>query len=538
MKKRFTYPVAALAAVCLIAAAVAFVPGPHTAAAAESRYIDLYLIAGQSNAAGYSSVSGVTRQTFSNVMYAGEVNRPVGASGDSNSYLADFADSVTTGLGRSGNYIGPEYGMAEVLDPLYTGDHKALIFKSAAGGTSLQNTNSGESATYGNWLPPSERNNYPENAATGVQYDVFMENFTAVYNKLVAQGYTPRVRGMAWMQGEADRSAPGTYKSLIQTFIADIRADLSDVTGADLSQMPFVMGEISDTFGSYGNVNTNRAFNDMLHEAASLVPGTAVTESGRYVINDANGIVGTDQYHWSGPDMEEIGMLFAEEILALASDIVRVNLDDTVSGTAVFSNGAVTYAFDDGTLTLTPAAAAGFYLASLTVNGTPAEETDGQYTAAAAGGVVELAAVFSPLPVYRLSYELDESMGTVVAGHRPTSCAYGLTFTIRVWHKPGYEVAGVTCNGADMTLSAEINEYTAEYTSPAVTGDSTVVITFRAAENTDPVTPPDETPPDDTPTDGTQNPGDGEGASGGCGGALAGTLALAAAALAVFVRKP
>lgn len=333
-------------------------PRAHTAARPKGRYIDLYLIAGQSNAAGYSSVSGVTRQTFSNVMYAGEVNRPVGASGGSNSYLADFADSVTTGLGRSGNYIGPEYGIAEVLDQLYTGDHKALIFKSAAGGTSLQNTNSGESATYGNWLPPSERNNYPENAATGVQYDVFMENFTAVYNKLVAQGYTPRVRGMAWMQGEADRSAPGTYKSLIQTFIADIRADLSDVTGADLSQMPFVMGEISDTFGSYGNVNTNRAFNDMLHEAASLVPGTAVTESGRYVINDANGIVGTDQYHWSGPDMEEIGMLFAEEILALASDIVRVNLDDTVSGTAVFSNGAVTYAFDDGTLTLTPAAAA------------------------------------------------------------------------------------------------------------------------------------------------------------------------------------
>lgn len=532
MKKRFTYPVAALAAVCLIAAAVAFVPGPHTAAAAESRYIDLYLIAGQSNAAGYSSVSGVTRQTFSNVMYAGEVNRPVGASGGSNSYLADFADSVTTGLGRSGNYIGPEYGMAEVLDPLYTGDHKTLIFKSAAGGTSLQNTNSGESATYGNWLPPSERNNYPENAATGVQYDVFMENFTAVYDTLLSRGYAPRVRGMAWMQGEADRGAPAVYKTLIQTFIADIRADLSDVTGTELSQMPFVMGEISDTFGAYGNVNTNRAFNDMLHEVAALVPGTAVIESGRYVINDASGVVGTDQYHWRGSDMEEIGTLFAEEILRLASDAVRVNPDDTPSGTAVFANGSVAYAFDAGTLSLTPEAAAGYSLTSLTVNGTPVTETDGRYTVAADGGVVEIVAVFSPLPVYKISYEFDESMGSVVAGYRPSSCAQGLTFTIRVWHGQGYEVADLTCNGAEMTLSAEINESTAEYTSPAVTGDSTVIITFRAAEPTEPAPPEDDTPADDAPTDA----GDGE--ADGCGGALAGTLALSAAALAVFVKKP
>lgn len=180
------------------------------------------------------------------------------------------------------------------------------------------------------------------------------------------------------------------------------------------------------------DMNTNRAFNDMLHEVAALVPGTAVIESGRYVINDASGVVGTDQYHWSGSDMEEIGTLFAEAILRLASDAVRVNPDDTPSGTAVFANGSVAYAFDDGTLSLTPEAAAGYSLTSLTVNGTPVTETDGRYTVAADGGVVEIIAVFSPLPVYKISYEFDESMGSVVAGYRPSSCAHGLTFTIRV----------------------------------------------------------------------------------------------------------
>lgn len=80
MKKRIAV-VAAFAAVCLAAMSFVFV-GARTdkAQAAETNYIDMYLIGGQSNAAGYSSYNDIDvadRQTFENVMYAGETNRRI-----------------------------------------------------------------------------------------------------------------------------------------------------------------------------------------------------------------------------------------------------------------------------------------------------------------------------------------------------------------------------------------------------------------------------------------------------------------------------
>ena len=316
MKKHIAVA-AALAAVCLAAMSFVFTGArADSAQAAETNYIDMYLIGGQSNAAGYSSYGDVTKQTFGHILYAGETDRQIGTTTTTSNYIRNFSSAVRVGLGAGGTFIGPEYGMAGVLNGLYAPDNKAIIFKSAAGGTSLLNTNTDNSALFGNWLPPSERDNYPENTATGVQYDVFMENFTAVYNKLVSQGYTPRVRGMAWMQGEQDRHARSQYRTVIQSFIADVRSDLSEITGTDLSQMPFVMGEISRTFNAYGDRPVNMAFNAMLHEIPDLVPVTSVIESGQFDVNDATGTVGTDIYHWNGPDMEQVGRMFAEAILA------------------------------------------------------------------------------------------------------------------------------------------------------------------------------------------------------------------------------
>ncbi len=530
MKKRIAV-VAAFAAVCLAAMSFVFV-GARTdkAQAAETNYIDMYLIGGQSNAAGYSSYTDIDvadRQTFENVMYAGETDRRIGTNSASSNFITSFATSVRVGLGASNSYIGPEYGMAEVLNEVHDADNKAIIFKSAAGGTSLLNENSGNSASFGNWLPPSQRENYTENDATGVQYDVFMENFRTVYNTLRSQGYTPRIKGMAWMQGEQDRSAATTYRTVIQSFIADVRADLSEITGTDQTYMPFVMGEISDTFSGYNEMSINQSFNTVLHQIPDLVPYTAVIASGKYVINDANGIVGTDRYHWSGSDMEQIGMLFAEELLALSADGVRVNVDANPTGSVAFIDGSIEYTYADGVVTFVPRPDTDCSFVSLTVNGTEITEQNGQYTLEASG-IIEVEAEFAPLPVYSVTYEYDRTMGSIAQGeYNRARYTEGYPIIVRPSPRSGYEVAGVTCNGVEMTYDPE----TGLYTSAPIESDSTVVITFRAAENTDPVTPPD-----DAPTDS----GDGEGESGGCGcgGALAGTLALSAAALVVFVKKP
>ncbi|MGN1053269.1 MAG: hypothetical protein ACI4SH_07780, partial [Candidatus Scatosoma sp.] len=100
----------------------------------EGATVDMYLIAGQSNAAGYSP-KGAENQTFTNVWYTGEVNKTLDGTG-ANANMGDYTayTNVTVGQGKSQNEIGPEYGIAKVLNDYYSGDTKALIVKSAAGG--------------------------------------------------------------------------------------------------------------------------------------------------------------------------------------------------------------------------------------------------------------------------------------------------------------------------------------------------------------------------------------------------------------------
>ena len=93
--------------------------------------VDMYLIAGQSNAVGYSP-KGAESESFENVWYTGEVNKQLDGTG-ANAKMGDYTayTNVTTGQGKSKSNIGPEYGMAKILNDYYTGsDKKALMVKS------------------------------------------------------------------------------------------------------------------------------------------------------------------------------------------------------------------------------------------------------------------------------------------------------------------------------------------------------------------------------------------------------------------------
>ncbi len=93
--------------------------------------IDVYLIAGQSNAAGYSFHDGKFPEIFPNIWYAAETDkyrngRYLGSRCLSS--LSDFRFGVRAGYGTIPNRIGPEYGMAKVLNDLYSKENPALIF--------------------------------------------------------------------------------------------------------------------------------------------------------------------------------------------------------------------------------------------------------------------------------------------------------------------------------------------------------------------------------------------------------------------------
>ena len=101
--------------------------------------IDMYLIAGQSNAAGYSYHNGKFGEVFDGIWYAGETDRSLDGKTLRSSNLSSFENfcfAVKAGLGTFDNRMGPEYGMAKVFteNGVYGKHNPCIIFKSAAGG--------------------------------------------------------------------------------------------------------------------------------------------------------------------------------------------------------------------------------------------------------------------------------------------------------------------------------------------------------------------------------------------------------------------
>lgn len=308
-------------------------PAPHVE---EEKTIDIILLSGQSNAAGYSPIQNNQTETFENVMYAGMTDKVfIGNNATiSSDFLSDvnnWKQEVTAGLGYSTRHIGPEYGIAKYFNDSYDEDHKLLIVKTASGGTTLADVSSNASGYYGNWYPrslwpagytPDIRRTYSTNKATGLLYKLMIENFKFVYNTLVEEGYEPNILGVCWSQGESDADLGGNYitnyGSLLETFIKDVREDVAEITGDDsyIENLPF---SIAMTCPSYNGYNRNAnfqirsqqqsvAFHTENCEAIDLKDAVVVKENGQY--NDGC----EDPWHYNFADMTRSGLTLAESI--------------------------------------------------------------------------------------------------------------------------------------------------------------------------------------------------------------------------------
>lgn len=435
------------------------IPIKDVSAETQASPLDMYLIAGQSNAVGYST-KGDYSETFENIGYAGAVNHSM----SSGKYAAENVDSfseykwsITAGLGRSSSHIGPEYGMAKILNAQYNQTKKAFIFKSGAGGTALRDINSGESGVYGNWYPRSlwEKNYTPSMGITqdptGVQYQLFVENFKCVYNELVENGYAPTIKGMVWMQGCSDLSYPTEYETLLKTFISDIRADLVSITKDEaLLKMPFVIGKIATTYGKY-NYEKVPAFNVVQQNVAnSLVNVETVETSDLIIVNQDGTINGTDAYHFNAKDAVTLGTRFGEKL---------VQMQQEQSVLIQSQNGEVLYEFCEGDLILTFVPKENHYLASLSINGTDLDISNiagNTYTIEDVKEIVtKVNAVFSST-VYKISYYPISGKGEYIT--KPTSVQVGKTLIIKVVPLEGYIVEEVLFNDILMQSIGD-NEY-------------------------------------------------------------------------------
>ncbi|MBR2381852.1 MAG: Ig-like domain-containing protein [Clostridia bacterium] len=213
------------------------------------KIINVYLIAGQSNAVGYGMDSGNKiaksderfTEGFENVLYYGEQERWNGKNLDTG------FEPVTLGMGVASNRSGAEIGIANAIADY--GEMNAII-KCAWGATHLfPDTQYEVSIKQGTWTSPTyiKNNNVDtsKNPMIGNMYRRFEQTVADALQLLIEDGYTPVIKGVWWMQGEAEMftlEMASAYRELFETLIYDTRNMLSELTGYDCGKVPFICG--------------------------------------------------------------------------------------------------------------------------------------------------------------------------------------------------------------------------------------------------------------------------------------------------------
>ena len=324
-------------------------PIPDMGADPEEKSIDIYIIAGQSNAVGHSKVYDTAAigaiapgiyAGYTNILYSGNARTDTVTNNVRTIIDNDISwRNVTVGLGRQGGYIGPELGMAEALSSYYNKDtgRYAGIIKFAHGGTSLFDKSSG-SNHFGNWVCPSYAKelgvSYNDGDVTGQLYrDLLMEISSNIMG-LRSRGYTEiNLKAIYWMQGENDRGEPDEYARVFAMFVKDLRKDLSDMmkqingdfnNDGGASEMAVIVGTVSETFALSANDKTgalNVRFIKMQKNLTGSIENCYIVDNSKFVINrwdyenDQNVVIGADTYHWNQNDMVCIGKKVGEAIL-------------------------------------------------------------------------------------------------------------------------------------------------------------------------------------------------------------------------------
>ena len=213
------------------------------------KIINVYLIAGQSNAVGYGMDTGNKiaksderfTEGFENVLYYGSFERWSGKS-----YDGGF-EPVKLGMGVDPSRSGAEIGIANAVADY--GEMSAII-KCAQGATHLYPDTTYEvSLKYGTWTSPTyiKNNNVDmsKNPLIGNMYRRFEQTVADALQLLIEDGYTPVIKGIWWMQGEAEMftlNMASEYRELFKTLIYDMRNTLGELTGYDCTNVPFICG--------------------------------------------------------------------------------------------------------------------------------------------------------------------------------------------------------------------------------------------------------------------------------------------------------
>lgn len=193
---------------------------------------DVYILSGQSNMAGSGTKSQLPEKwqtTLPSVQYW-----------DGKQFV-DF-DPMKLNLNGNGRF-GPEVGFAGTMASLQPGK-KIYVVKFALSGQPLHAGFNG-----GNWMgeePGPDRatfypGNSPEDPNMGKHYKRLKEQFTNAFAALKEAGLNPQLKGIAWMQGEADAKQEVSATKYDQS-IALLKSRIEE--DCQSGPVPFAMGQV------------------------------------------------------------------------------------------------------------------------------------------------------------------------------------------------------------------------------------------------------------------------------------------------------
>jgi hypothetical protein len=282
-----------------LACLLAITLSPTLSAAEPAKPIDVYLIAGQSNATGQGYMANLPDGFRPNpkvlLFHSGKPHLDSGT--EPNTWLPLHQAS------ESPDRFGPELGFGNRLAELRPGRPIALI-KHAHSGTNL----------YQDWEPG-------KNAADvdhfGPQFKTFIETVQRGLKALRAQGYEPTLRGMVWQQGESDAKNEGTasdYGKNLARFIARVREQFQ------APDMLFIYGYVLPP----PNAGHNR---DLVRQGEKEVDqdsGAALAVKGAFVVatddlsqraDDRNTRYPGDHVHFGTAGTLELGRRMADKMV-------------------------------------------------------------------------------------------------------------------------------------------------------------------------------------------------------------------------------
>ena len=316
-----------------------------TGAEAANKKVDIYIIAGQSNASGSTSLgSGLPSERddgiYPHVHYYNYRSNPDGSF--PNNLVEDYRP-VTEGMGYDSAHVGPELAMAQYLEEKYKNtDREAIIFKYAAGGTSVLgylkaigpkgeiNASkywshwTSNTPKYGTWYPGENGIEFDssENRATGFLYRGFMSTFDRMYTDLLNKGFSKdniNLVSLSWLQGESDNSKPDEYAVQFSKLITDFRNCFYEHTGNEKDKtLPVVVNEISSSFASAeeATVKKNVAFNQMQRAQVGVIENYSVIPTAGFMLNrivdGETTPCGTDNSHYKYSDIITVGTMLAK----------------------------------------------------------------------------------------------------------------------------------------------------------------------------------------------------------------------------------